>query len=592
MAQHMHSSIGNQEHVFNRAAAGFSTLLDTLVSETSESDTLAQIAHRLLTLGGRQSYDFGLRSLSQRQRVLLTLKRDVVPCPSSAINREGNWWYVGIWDYGRMLLTDEPPARHCRRVIGLLPVSDEVSAQVASLTQESESVHDKPEREAERFLDGLEQGRAEELLQYVRNGIEHIDPVLIYVNDSTFTNFEPYNNLLGKPDRLFSKLRGLPAADWTPDERRFIACFCWLLQAGLRGEEFNGLQLTPGTLDAHFDACLRRYAQVLALPAIDSSLSIGEKARYVYELRREMRRKHFVYRRVNGLNFYKEEDWAPTTALQHKVEDLPSGLRRYAEETYDLSASLFDNSADFFRVCVERATRPDHPADGLLTGIESLLERIVISAAEALHSDIGMTRGIRNLRGWQMALDQRHYRELCEWPTEEYFCAVFPSARMLEHHRKDLKQLAKILTACSVRMRYNSWHYMPGHFSEDSIPSGRHYYYPPQMADMAVWSDQHHAGHVMAAVRYAIRAPAPLEYRERSYPGMIDLRLYRSSGIGYTREELFTAMKYAEYLRSVYQAISDLVASTSRQVVICSFDKQWFERYCAACSDRPVYLRR
>jgi hypothetical protein len=591
MAQHTHPNAGNREGVPGKASEGFPALLDTLVSTISETDTLAQIANRFLTLGGRQPYAFGLRSLSRRQEILLSLMDDVVPSrlPPPAVERGDTLWHIGIWDYGRMLLTDEPPERYCSRVVACLSVSGEVSLKAEALAQELESEHAGTEREVESFLGGLADQQLAEVLERVRSGIDHIDPILIYVNDVTFTNFEPYNNLLGKPGTLLGKLSGLPVTDWLPDERRFVACFYWVLKASMRGEEFNGLQLTPGSLGTHFDSCLRNYSQLLGPHAAGTTDSLAEKARCIYELRQEMRRGHFTYRRVNGLNFNKEEAWAPRATLRHSVKDLPRDLHRYVEDTYELTVSRFDTPADLFRTCVERATRTNAPESTSGTGVESLLEHIVISAAESLHSDIGMTRGIRDLRRWQKALQERRYGEMCEWPTDDYFCAVFPSARMRERHRGDPKLLAKILTACSVRMRYNSWHYMPGHFPAESIPSGRHYYYPPQMSDTAVWSDQHHAGHVMAAVRYSIRSPAPLEHGGRSYPGMIDIRLYRANGTGYTREEMFRAMEYAEYLRSVYQAVADLSAKTDRAIVIRSFHKQWFEQYCADCFDHPTF---
>ena len=111
------------------------------------------------------------------------------------------------------------------------------------------------------------------------------------------------------------------------------------------------------------------------------------------------------------------------------------------------------------------------------------------------------------------------------------------------------------------------------------------------MPDTAIWSDQHHAGHVMAAVRHSIRSPAPLRYGDRTYFGMVDLRLFRTRGGHYNRRDLCKAMKYTEYLRCVYQAIADLAASGERQIVIRAFDKKWFERYCSMLLDNVNVLQ-
>jgi hypothetical protein len=214
-----------------------------------------------------------------------------------------------------------------------------------------------------------------------------------------------------------------------------------------------------------------------------------------------------------------------------------------------------------------------------ISNIELLLRKIVLSSTEALSSDVGMTRGLRNLRRWQVAVDEKRFSDICQWPTTDYFCGVFPSAAMRQRFKAHRDLLVRILNACSVRMQFNSWHYMPGHFPKHSVPPGRHFYYPPRMPDTAIWSDQHHVGHVKAGVRFSIRSPAPLEYRQQIYHGMIDLRLYRAAGPGYTREELMKAIKYTEYLRAVYQAIADIAAAVDREIVIESFTKQWYERH-------------
>jgi long-chain acyl-CoA synthetase len=139
--------------------------------------------------------------------------------------------------------------------------------------------------------------------------------------------------------------------------------------------------------------------------------------------------------------------------------------------------------------------------------------------------------------------------------------------------------LVKILYACSGRMQFNSWHYMPGHCPREAVPADRHFYMPPRMPDLAEWSDQHHAGHSMAEVRYSIRSPAPIEIDGRSYPGMVDLRLYRQRGLPYTDAEFLCALRHTECLRAAFQAFTDHVVRTASGVTIDAFDKDWFKRY-------------
>ena len=67
-----------------------------------------------------------------------------------------------------------------------------------------------------------------------------------------------------------------------------------------------------------------------------------------------------------------------------------------------------------------------------------------------------------------------------------------------------------------------------------------------------------------AEVRYSIRAPAPLVYRGRSFPGRLDLRVMRRAGTPYTLSDLKRANDYAALLQSLYQAVLDV--SVERRV--------------------------
>src|SRR5260221_7132723 len=168
-----------------------------------------------------------------------------------------------------------------------------------------------------------------------------------------------------------------------------------------------------------------------------------------------------------------------------------------------------------------------------------------------------MSRGTRDVARLQRAFDEQSYEEICGWHSTDYFCAVFPSAAMHSKLAGKPDLLVKILYACSARMQFNHWHYMPGHCPRESVPSDRHYYSPPRLPDISVWTDQHHAGHMMAGVRYSIRSPAPIAFNGKVYPGMVDLRLLRQSGEPYSEEELNTALTYTEYVRALQQSLSN-----------------------------------
>jgi hypothetical protein len=505
--------------------------------------------------------------------------------PRSLQDRSATLWHIGIWDYGRIFLSDSLPLDRSCTILANFPVPEQICQQLNLQVQQAELEDARFELEVEEFFRNLDDSQRHDLVSCVWHGLDHIDPVLIYVNHATFTNFDFYNNLVTKPDSLLERLADSPQ-ELRADEKRFGFCFYWILQAGLRGEEFNGVQLTPALLDDHFSSCLLQYSHILNRVGFELPDSIAGKAQCLRKVRQEIGRDFLTYRSVNGLNFHKEERFAPRAAIKPRIHDLPRDLHKYIEDIYNLRVSSFSDLNDLFRACVEKASSADLVSSDLpISNIELLLRKIVVSAVESVHSDVGMTRGIRNLRRWQLAIDEERYGEICTWPLTDYFCGVFPSSGMRQRFCDDQERLAKILIACSVRMQFNSWHYMPGHFPKESIPESRHYYYPPRMADTAIWSDQHHAGHVKAGVRFAIRSPAPLEYRKRVYHGMVDIRLYRARGVPYTRSELFQAIKYTEYLRCVSQAMADIVESTNRSIVIEAFDKHWFERHSADCFD-------
>jgi acyl-coenzyme A synthetase/AMP-(fatty) acid ligase len=233
-----------------------------------------------------------------------------------------------------------------------------------------------------------------------------------------------------------------------------------------------------------------------------------------------------------------------------------------------------------FDACIARLAKSGFVSDDPeLNAFEKLLKVIVDSAIATTASDVGLTRGFRDIQRWRRAFTDKSWEAICNWPSGDFYCGVFPSAMLSSRLSGKPELLVKILYACSGRMQFNSWHYMPGHCPRESVPADRHFYLPPRMPDMAIWSDQHHAGHSMAEVRYTIRAPAPIEIEGRSYPGMVDLRLFRQRGQEYSEEDFICALRHTECLRAACQAFADYLLRSGKAVTIDAFDKDWFKRY-------------
>ncbi len=208
--------------------------------------------------------------------------------------------------------------------------------------------------------------------------------------------------------------------------------------------------------------------------------------------------------------------------------------------------------------------------------LEYLIDRVVAEAVCNTRSDFGMTRSARDFWRFTTALREAEVETACGWGQAEYFCHVVPNDKMRKEYPP--KTLSMILNAISGRMRYNSWHYAPSYFKLSDIPADRSWFYAPRMADIADWSDQHHAGHVHATVRYSIRSPQPLCMGEIVLPGFIDLRLMRQSGDPYSREDLVMAITYTEVLQFIYQYLMNHVLKENGRFVFSFGDKKWFDK--------------
>lgn len=555
---------------------GFRALLDELAEAARGGEPLQDTAARVLTLGGRQPFDEGALGLTHWQREALAVAGSLPLETSRAEAGEGETWLVGVHDHGRIVLGTRAPATP-HRIFGTVLVDAETAAEVHRRTAARHAAEAQLDRQVEAWLASIDEEEARRVLAEVRFAIDHVDPVLLYVRDSTFTNLSNGNNLLHPQKHdprqyVFDGMAAIPHAEWGADEGTLVACFHWALRAGGRGEEFNGRQLTPATLAAELRARIAATSALLGEPAPDSA-SIAELASIARGMRDRVQRTHFASRRINGLTFRKAVEWHPREGAKPRLEDVPRALVEAANARgIDARAC---SSVDELLAAWTNAAIDERGEEGLY----AVLETITSSAIEELRSDIGMTRGIRDLGIWQRAMEENDVAAASAWPTSEYYCAVFPSAATFARFESDRPTLLRILNAISRRMEYNSWHYTPGHFDPATVPAGRHFFFPPRMSDITVWGDMHHPGHVLARVRFSIRAPAPIVHAGRTFYGMTDLRLMRMGGAPYTPAEMLRARTYAAYLRGALQAVAARTAAGER-VVVRAFRAEWFaERF-------------
>ncbi len=565
---------------------GFQRLLDHIASRVVPGVSLEAALHDILALGGRQELAFGMKSLTPLQRAVVDELggRTSTLVDADAATAGGARWYLGQWSYGRIWLAPERPADpECRLLAALsLPAAthDAVVARAVSIQQSWQTCD--PEMDA--FFDNLDAEGLQRVLHEVHETVDHTDPMLLYVGDDTLTNFGKLNNLQERgadlPRCFHRRAREMARDRWTTAERIYVFCVYWLRRAGCRGEEFCGRQLNPTLLREYFAERLAGYRALAPELCEEEASSIADQARLLARCKAGSAQQLLTYRWINGLTFYKEERVCSRSSARFGVDTLPPALRVYIADACGVDTGQHESLASLFDACVAQMARRGFASDDdKLNAFEGLLKAIVDCAIDATGSDIGMSRGTRDVARMQRAFGEQRYAEICGWQSPDYFCAVFPSAALREQLAGNPELLVKILYACSARMQFNHWHYIPGHCPPEGVPADRHYYYPPGVADLAEWSDQHHTGHVLAQVRYSIRSPAPLSFGGKLYPGMVDLRLFRQSSAPYTPEELMTALTYTDYVRALQQSLSDHLARGGDPLVVAAFGKDWYRDY-------------
>jgi hypothetical protein len=559
------------------AVRNFAQLLQHLRESIQPDWDLDQRVRYLVSYGGRYPVDQGLLSLSSLQKAALELlgTRSDFSAAQPPLGLT-----LGMKTYGRLAFGPFASADEGDLGLGWLAMTEAEAAALRAAQSRHRAVFEESLAQADFFWGALPRTELDRILDRVRESLDHVDPVLIYVEDRTYTLFGGHNNLLAERktgrDHLFEAIQDRPPADWRPEDRVFLFGLHLLREAGLRAEEFCGRQLLMSSLDALLKERLEGFRG-----ALKSSEPLPEdlqaKATLHRAWKQEMRGSHVICRRVHGLNFNKQEDFFPKDQVPDVSQEAKKALEPLFQESgvdWKPNAGLEAVRLWVSKVVSQPATDPcGHP-------LEQAIHRLVETATQSLNSDIGMSRSLRDFGQWAGVIDRQAADEACAWPTTEYFCCVVPSPDLKEALAGKGPLLATILNSISQRMDYNSWHYVPSHFDPAQVPQGRHFYYAPAMPDTAEWSSLHHAGHVLSTVLYSIRSPGPLTCRGREFPGFYDLRVMRQSGQPYSRDELKKAVAFSRVLGLFYQALMDEVSAGRASFRVQGFHKAWYqERY-------------
>lgn len=431
------------------------------------------------------------------------------------------------------------------------------------------------------------QGELMDAARALQDGITHMAPLVLHVERQCFSNFY----YVGTDEfvwetTLHTALEAViqQGHDAPMDCVVLTRCMHLLWRSGgyTRLEEFNGRQLTPLSLQAWF---LKRFGDYQASSQGEEqdfdafvALSPESQADALAQMRSRLMEQGQFVREINGLNLSKQERYLPHWLLGDELRRITLRAQSHAliQEALgvDVSASeFFDNQALSNLIHHRRLRSASSPfASDLEFLIDALLKRVV----EVTGSDFSMSRGVRSFQAFVHALREGQHAELCDWSQAEYFCHVVPSAGARAHLAP--RTLQGVLNAVSARMRYNSWHYTPSHVPSGAVPENRSWFFAPKMADTTVWSDQHHAGHVHATVRYCIRSPYALTMGGTPLPGFVDLRLFRQHGEPYSARDLGTALAYTEALGVLYQRLMNHVLATQDPFSFEFGSKAWIDR--------------
>ncbi|MDI1463555.1 hypothetical protein QEZ54_21465 [Catellatospora sp. KI3] len=540
---------------------------------------------RLLTMGGKIPFRSAFDGLTLREQAIV---RHLLGRPQLRLTAPG---------------ADAPPAQFvlCHSALGKLSVhepgeapADEVVAELAlpqwiieMIDEEylpAQAEEDHQRHELDHMLHTWHaEGTLPERLEEVVDWVERVETVLVYIQRRVFSRSDSGSSTLIR-DGVLPALRGRPPADWSPEERLFVAAIQLLFRTGraVRFEEFNGRQLSAVGLRRTLTTRCAAYLNALGEQADGrlSTATLAELAALAGDLVElvdgggQMR-----YRRVNGLTYAKDEYLMPWDQGQRTQAELPETLLSLAGGLDGPAADT--DAATWVRQATAAALRTAHAVgdDGELARI---LEGIVLGAVIDGRADYGMSSGVRDLSRLDGAAGE-YGQEVAELKKPDFFCCVLPSPDMAA----DLPAPAvtDILWQVAQRMMYNRWHFVPGNFDRAQVPRQRHYFFPPLVPDIGEWGDLRHGGHTTARVRYTLRAPGAAMWRQpftvggRQYRGAFDIRLVRMEGPPFTLADLRVACRYSALVDVFWREIAAYAdAHGGWTPTITAFSGDWYAK--------------
>jgi hypothetical protein len=430
-----------------------------------------------------------------------------------------------------------------------------------------------------------------EIVAGVTDAVQHVEAVCLYVDDEMFVAMERFANLVTtrRGSGILDALTERPPPAWSPAHRLLVAAMHALYLSGrsIRFEEFNGAQLSARRLFSRLGELGVGYCAALGREE-EPPRELFALGRWVGDLAGRMQDRAWLrYRRTDGLTFQKCEALRPPSGASEDGLALPPGLialhrcwcgdgSRVSRATllHELAEAAID---DALLSAAPGAQAADAEAPEK-TRLEVLFEEIVAAAVTATDADYGMSSSIRRPGCLFGASPSDLHDAVLKLTPKDFFCCIVGTERLQRMYGEKLEW--DVFRAVQARMQFNRWHFIAGNLARAAVPEDRHYFYPPVMPDLAEWSDQFHAGHTRARVRYAVRAPGPdtgcppLTIAGIAFRGFYDVRVVRVEGPPFDLRDLTTARAHCLWLGVIWSRIiarCDMVPAARRAIAFSGF---------------------
>ncbi|MGP4090864.1 hypothetical protein [Streptomyces sp. KR55] len=576
--------------------AGFPRLLQETLTAARTAASTREMVDTLVTLGGRLDADTAWQSLTRAETAAVRLL--TAPGRAPGAGEPGGpgkppvdsafTSTLALSPQGRLVVTvpqrrSLPAEAAATGVAARISWSREDLAEYVRLFADVRRRTEHEVAECRALLAELGPEGRTTAVDAIRGAVFLVPPVMLYKDDSVFSNLKDEKNLTGKsllpthPDCFFHHLDRLPLELWTDEEAVVVACLWLAYSSGgpNRVESFNGVQLTLENVTDNFRTTRAVYLEAAPeleieeipaeeLPSVQALLTAAAqiaaaRARLVAE-----RRIHYdinaTIRRKSERALPRAERPGPhELGVCERLADLLPGTGR------DF-ASVLDVLDDAWL---------EAPRGGFATGFEALVHTTVDASVDLFGADFAMSRGIRSLPKLIDALGRRDWAEIVSWELPDFYCCVVPSARAFELHGGDKVKVADSAWAMSARMQYNTWHVMPGNLPKDPAVQARDFLAPHVLPDLAVHSDLHHRGHVANLIRFSARSPEPVRITDEiTFKSLTDLRVLRCTGEPFDQADLIGVTHVARFLAQLSERVA-AAAVAGRPIEVTSFDHRW-----------------